>query len=110
MDEWVIITKECLEEGSSENISYEKFAGYIEKINEEIKMDPYNLIKELFCSEKVDSDNKKSGGLVSLDGEVSLQRIKEYLSQHRFLDAEYTNIVLNDLGYLANQNCDINID
>lgn len=56
MDEWLIITKECLEDGSTELISYEKFTDYVEKLNEEVKIDPYNLVKELL-TEKQEEDS-----------------------------------------------------
>ena len=89
MDEWLIITKECLEEGSTDLISYEKFTDYIEKMNEEIKIDPYNLIKELL-TEKGEDQRKfefyrggvnffledEDNGLVSLDGDVSLRKLR----------------------------------
>lgn len=57
MDEWLIITKECLEDGSTELISYEKFTDYVEKLNEEVKIDPYNLVKELL-TEKQEEDSE----------------------------------------------------
>lgn len=45
-----------------------------------------------------------------MDGDVSLRKLKLFLSQHRFLDDDCTNIVLNDLGYLAGNNSELNID
>lgn len=70
MDEWLIIAKESLEEDiGGEYVALEKFVDYVEKIYEEVKIDPYNLIKDLLV-------NANQGDLVSLDGDVNLHKFK----------------------------------
>ena len=74
MDEWLIISKETIEKGEDGTgeapfISYDRFIDYIEKLTEETKIDPYNMIKELLTS-------AEDGNLVSLDGDVNLRSLK----------------------------------
>lgn len=70
MDEWLIIVKESMENDiEGEFISLQRFIDYIQKVNEEIKIDPYNLIRDLLI-------NADGGNLVSLDGDISLEKFR----------------------------------
>lgn len=70
LDEWTIIAKETVEQDiGGEYVSLEKMIDYIEKAYEEVKIDPYNLIRDLIL-------NADGGGLVDLDGDVNLKKFK----------------------------------
>lgn len=76
---------------------------YTEKIAEESKIDPCNVIKELLISSEIK-------GLVTHQGDIDLSKLRAYLVEHPLIDDDMVDIVLCDVAYISGANGKINID
>ena len=93
-EEWMIVAQECLAE-EEEVVTLDKLLSCIEKMADDTKKDPYNIMLEVI------SDSNYRDELVNQSQNIDLKAFNDFLAKHRLLNDEDREIVVSDLALLT---------